>query len=110
MITRTLVDSYVRLCATVVGFKDREALLLIVLAFLAMLQQRRGPKMRPHRVEQPEHKLPRLPEVYRMPITVPPHSGYAAVVLSTVPSKENFRLAVYVQIRVFILLLYIYMS
>ena len=38
------------------------ALLIIVLAFLAMVQQRRGPKMRP-RVQQPEHTLPRLPEV-----------------------------------------------
>ena len=40
------------------GFKDWAlylALLLIVLAFFAMVQQRRGPKMRAHRVQQPEH-------------------------------------------------------
>ena len=36
------------------------ALLLIVLAFFSMIQQRRGPKMRPHRVQQPEHTLPHL--------------------------------------------------
>ena len=36
------------------------ALLLIVLAFLAKVQQRRGPKVRPH-------TLPRVPEAYRMP-------------------------------------------
>ena len=44
------------------------ALLLIMLAFPATVQQQRGLKMRPHRVQQPEHTLPRLPEVYRMPI------------------------------------------
>ena len=44
------------------------ALLLIVLAFLAIVQQRRGPKMRPHRAQQPEHTFPLLLEVYR---TVP---------------------------------------
>ena len=43
------------------------ALLLIVLAFLAMVQQRRGPKMF-------NRALPRLPEVYQI--------RYAAVVLS----------------------------
>ena len=68
------------------------ALLLIALAFLAMVQRRRGPKMRPHRVQQPEHMLPRLPEVYRIPITdTSRYSGYAAVVLSTVLANEWLR-------------------
>ena len=40
-----------------------------MLAFLAIVQQRRDPKMQPHRVQQPELTLPCLPEVYRMPIT-----------------------------------------
>ena len=54
-------------------------------AFLAMVQQRRGPKMRPHRVQQPGHTLPRLPEVYRILITdTSVYSGCAAVVFSTV--------------------------
>ena len=37
------------------------ALLRIVLAFLFSVKQRRGPKMRPHRVN--DHRSPRLPEV-----------------------------------------------
>ena len=40
------------------------ALLLIVPAFLALVQQQRGLKRRPHHVQQPEYTLPRLPEVY----------------------------------------------
>ena len=44
------------------------ASLRIVLAFLVSVNQQRGPKMRPHRAFN-NHRLPRLPEVYRMPIT-----------------------------------------
>ena len=71
-ITRTLVDGFrkvVRHHRWIQRPGIILALLLILLAFLAKVQQRRGPKMRPHRVRQPEHTLPRLPEVYRMPIT-----------------------------------------
>ena len=50
------------------------AMLLIVLAFLAIVQQQRGPKMRPYpRAQQPEHTIPRLLEVHRM------HFGYVRI-------------------------------
>ena len=77
------------------------ALLLIVLAFLTMVQQWRGPKMQPHHVQQaPAH------------ITTPTGNilnahnvfAYTAVVLSTVLTNENFQFAIY-KYRVFILLL-----
>ena len=35
----------------------------------SMIQQQRSLKMWPHRVQQPEHTLPRPPEVYQMPTT-----------------------------------------
>ena len=48
-------------------------------------------EIRPHRVQQPEHTLPRLPEVHRMPVTdTSVYSGYA-VVLSTVLANQRLR-------------------
>ena len=64
-IMRTLVDRFrkiVRHRRWIQRLGIILALLLFLLAFLAMVQQRTGPKMRPN-------TLPRLPEVYRMPIT-----------------------------------------
>ena len=59
---------------------------LIALAFLAMVQKRRGPKML---VQQPGHTLPRLPEVCRMLITdTSVYSGNAA---SSVLAIEQLR-------------------
>ena len=54
-----------------------------MLAFLAMVQQRREPKM------WPEHRLPQ--------VRIPQHSGYTAVVLSTVVFKISVS---YVQIPI----------
>ena len=62
------------------------ALLLIVLAFLAVVQQRRGPKMR-----AVQCKLPRLPEVYGMPIT----DTSVFRIRSSGPFANEFRLATY---------------
>ena len=42
------------------------ALLLIMLAFLTMVQHRRGLKVWLHGAQQPKHTLPRLLEVYRI--------------------------------------------
>ena len=72
-IMRTLVDRFrknVRRRRWIQKTGHNLALLLIVLAFLTMVQQRRGPKMRPRRVQRAQHTLPRSPEVYRMPITL----------------------------------------
>ena len=43
-------------------------LVLIVLTFLNIVWQQRGPKMRPRCFQHPEHTLPCLPEVYQKPL------------------------------------------
>ena len=85
---RTLVDRYrkiVRHCRWIQRPGIILALLLIVLAFLGIVQQRRGPKMQPH-------TLPPLPEVTECPVTdtsVFRIYAYAAVVLSTVLGNDG---------------------
>ena len=67
-IMRTLVNHFRN--ATTTGFKEW-ALLLIVWAFLVSIKQRRGPKLQPFRAfnSPADHRLPRLQEVYWIPIT-----------------------------------------
>ena len=77
--------SYTHIMQTLVNRHRRwiqkpRALLLIVVAFLVNVKQRRAPKMRPHYVQQPSRStLPRLLKVYQMRIH--PYSGPAVVVL-----------------------------
>ena len=51
----------IRLCATIAGFKDRVHYISTAAYrasfFLVMVLQRRGPKMRPHHVQQPKNTL-----------------------------------------------------
>ena len=73
-------------------------LLLIMLTFLTMVEQRRGPKMGPHRpnlivfntITTPTGSVPNAHNGH-----APPYSGYAAVVLSTESANEKSRLATY---------------
>ena len=69
-IMQTLVDSFHKIVRHHRWIQRRGivlALLLIMLAFLAMVQKRRDLKMRPHCVQQPDYTLPRLPEETECP-------------------------------------------
>ena len=65
-----------------------------MLAFLIIVQQRRGPKMWLHHVQQAQAQITMSTESILNSIT---HSGYAVVVLSTALSKEKFQWAIYAQ-------------
>ena len=65
------------------------ALLLIVLAFLAMVQQRRGSKMQCHHVQQPKHITMSTGSIPNAHTDTSVYSRYTAVVLSTVLANEQ---------------------
>ena len=77
---QALVDRFRN--ATVAGFKDR-ALLLIVLAFLVSVKQRRGPKMRPYRVQQSQITTPTgsIPNAYNGYLRIPDLQRWSRIIL-----------------------------
>ena len=66
-------------------------LVLIVLTFLNIVWQQRGPKMRPRCFQLPEYTLPCLPEVYRNPLKYR-HFPITekTTVIPTVPTLDGF--------------------